>query len=75
MEKLKRVKAYRVELFCDSCKKGFMKCTGSGITTWETAWEHRCNNCKNISHHNKSYPYIKHVTCLSFIEKIKSILK
>lgn len=45
MEIQTEVETYRIDLECEKCEGGLMKCTGEGLTQWDTTWMHRCNKC------------------------------
>lgn len=61
MEFETKLQTYRIEKQCDKCKTGFMICTGTGITRFDTEWEHKCDNCGNIDIYiNVTYPTIEY---------------
>lgn len=60
MEIRKIVRTYSVDKSCDECKKGFMRPTGTVLTSCPPWYPHVCNNCGYKENYRKSYPYFEY---------------
>lgn len=59
MEFETKVETFRVDKQCERCKEGMMQCTGRGITTLKTSWEHVCDNCGFSEWFDEAYPSMR----------------
>lgn len=62
MEKRTEVKAYRVDLTCESCGEGTMeRCDGGMLMSDPPQYPHRCTECGAETHvTGTKYPYMEY---------------
>lgn len=60
MEVRKRVHTVKVDFRCPKCGNGFLRPTGTVLTSNPPQYPHKCNNndCDYGETFNKAYPYI-----------------
>jgi hypothetical protein len=64
MEIRRKVDTVKVDFKCPKCLKGFLRPTGTVLTSYPPQYPHRCNNADcdyQQTFSDKTYPYIDHV--------------
>jgi transposase-like protein len=51
------VKTFEVNYVCDDCNKGFMRSTGTALTSVPVQYPHRCTYCLSEKNFGETYPH------------------
>ena len=58
MEEKFEAKVFWTHQRCDDCDNGYMKPTGTVLTTYPPIYPHRCDRCGAVKSFSVSYPYM-----------------
>lgn len=59
MEEIKEVKMVRVDYKCPKCDNGYLRPTGTCLTSSPPIYPHKCTHCEySENFKNKTYPYV-----------------
>jgi hypothetical protein len=59
MEVSEQVQTFEIDFQCPICNKGFLRPTGTVLTTYPAQYPHKCNNllCDYMETFYKTYPF------------------
>jgi len=58
MEEIKEVKTFKVDYKCPKCGKGYLRPTGTVLTSYPPQYPHKCTKCDYMeTFMDKTYPY------------------
>jgi len=60
MEEREKVKTIKVDYKCPKCDVGYLRPSGTVLTSYPPQYPHKCTECDYTENFNRTYPYIEY---------------